>query len=154
MSKVIPSQLTSNDSTVKGTLGQIYVKNDSTYRYFRVKDAAVAASKVVEYSTTTNAVTMDRAGGSSLGRFVAGVAVSTVSAGNYGWIQTSGTASALVPAAGVIAAGDLIAPHATGDGAIVKATTSTIKYVFAVACGADTATTSGAGVATVRFLRI
>lgn len=155
MAKPVPaSKLNANDASAKGRLAQIRIYENATYRYYKAKDLAGAATKVAEYSTTTDAVTIDRAGGTSVGRAVAGVFYATVTAGNYGWVQTSGTCSVLVPAAGVVAAGNLIVPHATADGAVAVATTSTLRNVFAVALGADTATTSGAGIVKVALLRV
>lgn len=155
MSKTVPaSKVSANDSSAKGRLAQIRIYENAEYRYYRVKDLAVASTQVVEYSTTTDAVTKDRAGATSIGRTVAGVAVATVSAGNYGWMQVSGSVSALTPAAVAIAAGDLVVPHATSDGGINKATTATFRQAFAVALSADTATTSGAGVTKVALIRV
>lgn len=155
MSKQVPARgLSANDSAAKGAVGQLYVREGKSYRYYKAKDIAFAANKVVEYSTTAGAVTIDRAGGSSVGRIAAGVAYGTVTAGNYGWVQVAGTCSMLVPAAGVVAAGNYLTTHATTDGAVVVATTSTLKNVFAVALGADTATTSGAGTVSAAILRI
>lgn len=155
MSKSVPaSKVSANDSVAKGRLAQIRIYENAEYRYYQVKDLALSANRVVEYSTTTDAVTMDRAGGTSIGRTVAGVAVATVSAGNYGWVQVSGSVSALTPAAIAIAAGDLVVPHATSDGGINKATTATFRHAFAVALGADTATTTGAGVTKIALIRV
>lgn len=148
------SKLTANDSSATEILGSKFAFRGAEYRYIKIKDLAVAANQVVEYSSSTDAFTKDRSGGSSIGRTVAGVAVGTVSAGNYGYVQVSGTCSALVPAAGVLAAGDLVTAHATSDGAVVKATTATFKNAFAVALGADTATTSVAGVVKVALIRV
>lgn len=124
------------------------------YRYFLCKDLTVAAGNVVEYSSTTGAVTKDRAGGTSIGRTVAGVAVGAVTAGNYGWFQTDGVVDCTVVANGVVAAGNLLTAHETSDGSVVVATTSTMKNVFAVALGADTATTSAAGTVSAALIRV
>lgn len=155
MSKQIPcSGISANDSSAKGELEQIYIKEGKAYKYYKVKDLDLAANDVVEYSTTTSAVTKDRSGGTSIGRTSAGVAVATITAGNYGMIQTDGKATLKVPAAGVLAAGDLITTHATSDGAVVKATTATFRNAFAVALGADTATTSAAGTVSAQLIRV
>lgn len=155
MAKTVPARgLSANDSSAKGTVEQIFTKDGKSYRYMKVKDIAVAANNVVEYSTTESAVTLDRAGGSSIGRHVAGVAVATVTAGNYGWVQIDGRVTATVPAGVAIAAGDLVAPHSTSNGGIIAATTSTFKQSFAVALGADTATTSAAGTASIQLFRV
>ncbi len=162
MSKTVPARgLTANDSSAKGAVGQLYVREGKSYRYYKVKDLALAATQVVEYSTTAGAVTKDRAGGTSVGREVAGVAVATITAGNYGWIQVAGTCSVLVPAKGVVAAGNRLIPHPTSDGGVsstltytITTTKGTIHNVFAVALGADTATTSTAGTVSVVLTRV
>lgn len=155
MAKPVPaSKLTANDTSAKGRLAQIRIYENAEYRYYRVKDLAVAGTQVVEYSSTTDAVTKDRSGGSSIGRTVAGVAAATVSAGNYGWMQVSGSVSVLTPAGVALAAGDLVVPHATSDGGVNKATTATFRHAFAVALSADTATTAGAGITKVALIRV
>lgn len=156
MAKQVPaSKLNANDSTQKGRLGQIRIVENAKYRYYKVKDLAGAATKVAEYSTTTDAVTIDRAGGTSIGRAVAGVFYSTVTAGNYGWLQVEGTCSLLVPANVAVSAGQYLIPHATSDGAVTSGvTTATVRQIFAVALGADTATTSAAGVVKAALLRV
>ena len=161
--KTVPARgLTANDSTARGQIGQLFVREGKSYRYFKLKDVNAVVGTVVEYSSSVGCVTPDRAGGTSIGRVVAGVAVAPVTAGNYGWFQTEGTCSVYVAAKGVVAAGNPLAPHATTDGAV----TSTVTYshttsttgigatVFAYGMGADTATTTGAGLATAVLRRI
>jgi len=155
--KQVNLSLNSDDSTAKVELGSIW--NDGatgkSYKYVLIEDMAVAANNVVEYSDATgNEVTKDRAGGASLGRHAAGVAVGTITDAQYGFIQIDGISSVTVPAAGAVAAGDLLVPHATSDGGVAKATTSTFKNAFAVALSADTATTSVAGTCTAKLFRI
>lgn len=156
MAKQVPaSGISSNDAEKKGQLGQLYIKEGNVYRYVQVEDAALAANVVVEYSDSTGTeVTKDRSGGASIGRTAAGVAVATVSDGNYGWVQVDGVATVLVPAATAVAAGDLLTTHPTSDGGVIVATTSTFKNAFAVALAADTATTSAAGTVACKLFRI
>jgi hypothetical protein len=158
MAKSVPaSSLEANDSTLASgaVVGEIRVLNNKTYRYFKVKDLAVAAGNVVEYSTTEGAVTKDRAGGTSVARIAAGVAAGTVSAGNYGWFQVDGEVEVTVPANVAITAGTLLTPHISSDGAVAAvATTLTRRFVFAVALGADTATTSVAGTVRAALIRV
>lgn len=75
---------------------------------------ASAGSVATWASKTASTVTCDAAGGSSTGEF-AGVFVAAVTAGRYGWIQTAGTAPAVVAAADV-AAGDALRVSPTTDG--------------------------------------
>lgn len=125
-----------------------------SFRCVKVEDKALVAGDVVELSDTTGTeVTSDRAGGSSLGRgAVAGVALAAVANGSYGVIQTGGVALVSVATAAVGAAGGLLVPHATADGQVSIATTSTLRYAFAVALGNATATTSGAGLAYAKII--
>lgn len=125
------------------------------YKYVQAEDAALAANQVVEWSDTGGyEVTKDRAGGSSLGRIAAGVVKGTITDAYFGVIQVAGTASVLVPAGVAVAAGDALVPHATSDGGVAVATTSTEDQIFAVAVGADDATTSAAGTAIARIMRV
>ena len=161
MAKTVPCRpLRANDSSAKGAVGVLFTREGKSYRYYKIKDAALAAGNVVEYSTTAGAVTKDRAGGSSVGREAAGVAVGTVTAGYYGWVQVAGTCSVTVPAKGVVSAGNRLIPHPSSDGGVsstltytITTTVGTVHNVFATALGADTATTSAAGTVSVVLTR-
>ncbi len=143
-----------NDATAQVAVGTKWDDGTKSYRYILVEDANLAANDVVEYSDTTGTeVTNDRAGGSSVGRVAAGVALATVTDAQYGVIQVEGVATMKVPAATAISAGNALVPHATSDGAVAVATTSTEDQIFAVALGADTATTSAAGTVTAKIVR-
>ena len=125
------------------------------YKYVQAEDAAMAANQVAEWSDTGGyEVTIDRAGGSSLGRIAAGVVKGTVTDAYFGVIQVAGTCSVLVPAAVAVSAGDALVPHATTNGGVAVATTSTLDQIFAVAVGADDATTSAAGTCVARIVRV
>jgi hypothetical protein len=141
-----------NDPEARLEAGTAWNQGSSSFRYVQVEDLALAAGDVVELSDATGAeVTKDRAGGSSLGRLtVAGVALGTVSDGNYGVIQTGGIA--LAKAASTIASGTRLVPSAT-DGLVAAATTATDNQVFAISLGAETATTSGAGTIRAKIIR-
>jgi hypothetical protein len=154
MSRIVAHALTNDDATAQEQLGKVYVDYASgkAYRYVLAEDAALANGDVVEFSDTSGyEVTNDRAGGSSLGRFVAGVAIGTISDGQYGWIQVSGKHSA-VKTDGAVAAGDRLVPHATADGqADTEASGSTVAVtsgqVFGFALATDSGTTSAGTVA-------
>lgn len=150
------TDLNVSSATGYGEPGHVWYdgSNGKAYKMILVEDANLAANDVVEYADSTGyEVTNDRAGGSSLGRTAAGVAVATVTDGNYGFIQVEGVATAKVAAATAISAGDLITT-ATTDGCVETATTSTFKDAFAVALSADTATTSAAGTCTIKLFRV
>ncbi|MCH9739505.1 MAG: hypothetical protein K0U38_01500 [Epsilonproteobacteria bacterium] len=124
------------------------------YRYVRVEDLALAANDVVEYADATGMkVSQDRAGGSSLGRSFAGVALNTVTDAYYTWVQVKGVATCKVAAGAAagatVAAGARVVTHATSNGAVATATTSTEAQAFGTALSADTATTSAAGTVSV-----
>lgn len=146
----------SNDTSEQISAGTRYDLGAGDRRYVQVEDMALAANDVVTLSDVTGGeVTKDRSGGSSIGtNAVAGVALATVSDGNYGVIQTGGVATMKVAANTAIAAGDLLAADGTNDGAVVKATstTSSVEVPFAVALSADTATTSAAGTVTAKII--
>lgn len=128
------------------------------YRYVLIEDAAVANGDVVEYSDTSGyEVTKDRAGGASIGRVVAGVAVSTVADGSYGFIQVSGKHSS-VKTAGDITTGAVMIPHATYDGKATIAVDSSSatgtdgqRFAFSLAAD-DTSASTARVVADIRCL--
>lgn len=139
---------TANDSTPKMKVGAIVSDvNGKLYRYIQVEDQALAKGDVVEFSDTTGKeVTSDRSGGASIGRFVAGVAVTTITDAYYGFIQVSGKMSA-VKTDGAVVKGDKLVPHASVDGrADTEASGSTVTVtsgqVFGVALATDAGTTS------------
>lgn len=147
---VIPGSkiTTANDATPTMKVGGIVSDvNGKLYRYVQVEDLALAKGDVVEFSDTTGKeVTKDRSGGSSIGRFVAGVAVTTISDGYYGFVQVSGKMSA-VKTDGAVVKGDRLVPHASADGqSDTEASGSTVAVtsgqVFGVALATDAGTTS------------
>lgn len=122
------------------------------YRYVLVEDAALATGDVVEFSDTSGyEVTNDRSGGASIGRAVAGVAITAIADASYGWIQVSGKHSAVKTDGGVVK-GDALVPHASGDGkadtaASGSTVTNTEAQVFGYALATDSGTTSAGTVA-------
>lgn len=156
MKTVASAQVSNNTATAPGEVGELITYDGiKVYKLVQIEDANVAVNNVVEYSDSTGCeVTKDRAGGASLGRTAAGVAAATITDGNYGYIQVAGVTTVTVPAGVAVAAGDLITTHATSDGGVITATTSTFKNAFAVALSADTATTSGAGTCTAKLFRV
>lgn len=156
MSRIIKANLTANDSSPVEQLGKLYIDHATgkKYRYICVEDMAIANGDVVEYSDTSGyEVTKDRAGGASIGRVVAGVAVGDISDAYYGWIQISGR-HASVKTDGGVTAGQGLVPHATADGkADSEANGSTVTVtsgqVFAYALETDDGTTSAGTCAAV-----
>lgn len=149
------ARLDANDATAQEQLGALFhdATNGKVYKYVLAEDANLANGDVVEFSDTSGyEVTKDRSGGSSIGRAPAGVAIGTITDGQYGWIQVYGKHSAVKVGANVaIAAADALVPHATIDGSAFTAVSSstavnTEAQRFGFALGADTATTSVAGV--------
>lgn len=143
-----------NDATNLNEVGSRMLDgaNGKEYRYVQVEDMALAANDVVTYSDATGGeVTKDRAGGSSLGRTFAGVAVATLTDAYYGWVQIKGLATCKVAANTAVAAGNRVQTDGTNDGCVVAytATTSSTDYTFGIALAADTATTSAAGTVAV-----
>lgn len=131
--KQITYPITSNHDTALDQVGNLYEDGATgkVYRYVLIEDADVANGDVVEFSDTSGyEVTKDRAGGASIGRVVAGVAVATVSDGNYGYILVSGRHTA-VKADGGVASGDVLVPHATYDGKADTATSASTAVITA-----------------------
>lgn len=147
--KQVSRKLFSNDATAMVEPGTIWQDGTTgkSYKYVLVEDANLAKGDVVEYSDTSGyEVTNDRSGGNSIGRFVAGVAITTITDGQYGWIQISGKV-ANVKTDGAVAKGDRLVPHATVDGrADTEANGSTVAVtsgqVFGVALADDAGTTT------------
>ena len=128
------------DSTGQWVKGQFYDYNGSIYRFVKTADAVNATNGMVaEWASTTDyVVTVDRAGGSSLGRLPAGVFVASVTAGNYGFLLVFGRHSAVRDAANALTAGIKVVSHATTDGDAAPAaayTGNTIGTCLANASG-------------------
>ena len=119
-------------------VGQVYEHLGKKYRYVQVVDAvAVGNGTVVEWANTTStAVTSDRAGGSSVGRRVAGVAVGTISQNQYGFIQTGGNHAAVRTDGGVVVTDFLISDTVDQDSDTMAAGEE--HLVFAEALATDT----------------
>lgn len=133
-----------NDATPKFTPGLVVTDRlGKVYKYVRAEDANLAVGDVVEYSDTTGyEVTKDRAGGSSIGRVVAGVALGTITDAYYGWIQVAGL-NTYTKTDGSVAVGEALVPHATADGQADtvdngSTTVNTEAQVFGYALVADT----------------
>lgn len=149
------SAVTSDDATPKNRLGAMVTDtNGNLYRYILVEDADLANGDVVEYADTSGyEVTNDRSGGASIGRMAAGVAVGTITDGQYGYVMVSGRHSA-VKTDGAVAKGDRLVPHASADGrADTEASGSTVAVtsgqVFGIALATDSGTTSAGTVAAI-----
>jgi len=158
MSKQLPAtKLTANDATAKEELGRLRFEGAKVYKYVRAEDAALAIGQVVEYSDTSGyEVTNDRAGGASIGRVVAGVAIGAITDAYYGWIQVHGR-NVDVITDGSVTAGQALVPHATADGqadSVESGSTAvnTEAQVFGYALAADGATTTSRVVAEIRCL--
>ena len=135
-----------NDSTAYDQVGHEFSRNGKMYRYIQVEDADLAANDVVAFSDATSfEVTKDRAGGSAISVDFAGIGLGAVTDGNYGYVQIAGPATCKVAAGVAVAAGDKLVLHASSDGSVAVATTTTLPKAFATALAADTATTSAAG---------
>lgn len=137
---------TANDASPKMKVGAIVSDvNGKLYRYVQIETQDVAKGDVVEFSDTTGKeVTSDKT--TSLGRFVAGVAVTTITDAYYGFIQVFGKMSA-VKTDGAVVKGDRLVPHASVDKqADTEANGSTVVVtsgqVFGFALATDAGTTS------------
>lgn len=142
-----------NDSTDLNQVGSIMEdgSNGKAYRYIRVEDANLAANDVVEFADATGVeVTKDVSGGSSVGRQFAGVAVNTLTDGNYGWVQIKGLATCKVEKSTAVLKGARVCTGAhDGAAKTYAATTGSEDYSFGMALADDTATTSADGTVVV-----
>lgn len=129
-----------NDATPRMTPGQTWTDDDGKeYKYVLVEDMNLAVNNTVEYSDTSGyEVTKDRAGGASLGRAFAGVALGTVTDGQYGVVQTKGVCTVTVPASIAISAGDALVNSPSSDGGVNAATTSTRQFAWGMALTGET----------------
>lgn len=150
MKQLPATKLTANDATAKEEPGRVRWEGGKAYRYVLAEDAALANGDVVEFSDTSGyEVTKDRAGGASIGRVVAGVAIGTITDAYYGWIQVHGRHTAIKTDGGV-ATGDVLVPHTNKDGRADTGTSAstvviTAGQVFGHALAADTDSTTTAG---------
>lgn len=157
--KQLPAtKLNANDATPKEELGRVRWQGGKAYKYVLAEDANIANGDVVEFSDTSGyEVSNDRSGGSSIGRVVAGVAIGTITDGQYGWIQVHGRHTA-VKTDGGVAAGEYLVPHATADGRADTGTSASTVVItagqrFGFALATDVGTTSaGTVVAEIRCL--
>lgn len=103
------------------------------YQFLKLTDAVNGTSGMVaEAGSATDAtiVTVDRAGGSSLGRIPRCVLVSSVTAGRYFFGLIDGLhASVKDAAAGLNAVGLKVTTHATTDGDAAASTAYTDKWI-------------------------
>lgn len=120
------------------------------FKYILAEDADLAVGDVVEYTTALNGieVTKDRAGGTSAGRVVAGVALGTITHGYYGWVQVAGL-NTYCKTDGSVAAGNPLVPHVSSDGVADTAeagstAVNTEGQVFGYSLVADTTSASSA----------
>lgn len=144
---------TANDATDLNQVGTVMIdgSNGKKYRYVQVDDANLAANDVVEYANATGTeVSKDVSGGTVVGRAFAGVAVNTITDGNYGWVQVGGLATCKVAANTAVLAGARV-KTGSADGVVstYTATTGSEDYSFGTAVANDTATTSAAGTVAV-----
>lgn len=128
-------------------LGQELDYLDGTYRFLKLTDAVAGASGMVAEAgsaTDANIVTVDRSGGSALGRIPVAVLVGTVTAGNYFFGLVRGLKAGVKDAAGALnAVGLKVTTHATTDGDAAAASAYTDKIIGTVRV------VSSGGVATV-----
>lgn len=119
---VFKTQLTANDATAQEELGAIRQESGKFYKYVQAVDLALANGDAVEIGSTAvdYKVTQDRAGGSSIGRVPAGVAIGTITANYYGWIQIKGVHTS-VKSDGSVSKGEAVVPHASTNGTVDSA---------------------------------
>lgn len=117
-------------------LGQELEYDGRLFRFLKLTDAVNGAAGMVAESgsaTDPDIVTVDRAGGSSLGRIPVAVLVGTVTAGNYFFGLVRGQQAGVKDAAGALnSVGLKVTTHATTDGDAAAATAYTDKIIGTV----------------------
>jgi hypothetical protein len=143
------TDLTINSATVPtyAKLGQTKegVTAGDIYRLVKVVDANLAAGDVVTWASLTNkTVTKDRVGGSAASPLLyAGVALATVTANNYGYIQVLGEVPSIAVPTGT-AAGVTMALDPTTDGQTIQSyTAETYTLTFTATGGTFTLSYGG-----------
>lgn len=118
------------------TLGQEVEYNGKLYRCLKLADAVAGVSGMVAEAasgTDGNIVTVDRAGGSSLGRVPVAVLVGPVTAGYYFFGLIRGMHAGVKDAAGGLNTVSLkVTSHATTDGDAAPATVYTDNIIGVV----------------------
>lgn len=135
--------LTFVGSAALHTLGVLYFE-DATAKVFRyvVAEAALtnnttALKEALSWGTTGNYyVSNDATGGTGRGQAApAGIAISSMAQGYFGWIQVGGVAA--VTGDGTVAASEAVTLHATTDGGCDTMADGTEEMVIGVALGDD-----------------
>jgi hypothetical protein len=131
MKSINATKLAANDAIAKDTPGEYRMSADGKiYRYVQALDIAVADGYVVENADAANSykVSIDRAGGSSIGRIPAGVGIGAITKDYYGWVLVRGVHNSVL-SDGSVAAGEAVVPHASVNGSIDTAATGSTVAV-------------------------
>ena len=131
MKSINATKLAANDATATDTPGEYRMSADGKiYRYVQALDIAVANGLVVENADAANSyeVSIDRAGGSSIGRIPAGVGIGAITADYYGWVLVRGVHTSVL-SDGSVAVGEAVVPHASTNGGIDTAATGSTVAV-------------------------
>ena len=136
---VLGAALTNADTEAKYPLGTVYFdpKTGNAYRYVKAAAAltndTIAAKESLSYADNAFTVTNDISAG--LGVVApAGVAISAIGEGKYGWIQVSG--KAVLVGDGSVAAGEAVVLDSS-DGKVDSMAAGEEHEVFAFALEAD-----------------
>lgn len=150
MARISEDPYTVNHSSPKHTLGMLFDGVDTLglpakFRYVQFEDAVTyVAGHVCEFSDATmKQVTNDKAGGSSLGRVPAGLALKAMTQNYYGYILVQGYHASVLTDGGV-SVGEALMSHATTDGAADTQTAGNKQIGVALATDAGSPTTSPA----------
>ncbi len=139
------AELTLSNTAAQFNIGELCKDQlGNIYRYVlnNTADAIAIADGTCVYPTIViGVVSPDFTGGNGLTGMVAGVGISAIAAGSYGWIQVDGIHPAVKTDAGVAAGEGLIGHTVNGEADTVDTTTAAeIPLVFGFALTADTTT--------------
>ena len=111
-----------NDLSPRYEIGGLYEYFHPDYgrvllRYYQFLDAVTyAAGDVCEHaSANCTAVSQDKAAGSSIGRVVAGVALASMTANYFGFVQVAGVGMVILRTDGTVAKGEYVVSHTVDD---------------------------------------
>jgi len=134
-----------------GQLGQVVIQGDKAYQLVQFDSgivAVVATTPVIWKNTATFVVTDDYDAASTAGRNgPAGVALGTMTAGYYGWIQVAGPGTVYTKTSEAAAAGDALVYDAADSQCIKTAQgTAPVCVPLAIATGSQSTNATPANI--------
>jgi hypothetical protein len=157
---VFATDLTANDSAAKEELGAIRIEYDATYgkkmyMYVRCLSAATAGQSVIGYVASGYSgfgVTVDTTAANVAHKKVWGVAVGTITATYYGWIQVRGHSTKILVAPALCTSANVETYYLSGGVFSINKCTYKCACVPKVEAGIYTYTKTAAGKSTSGYI--